>query len=258
MKYLLAISVLCFLSSCDSKEVNEVTAPTASFENDKVYIPSYAVNNFEGTYSGSFDNGYIIIEINYVNGKNASGYNLHKGVRRNINGTLQPATNGFHFMLKEPGDNPFDGTFDFIIDTSKFALGGTWIPFDSSRTKSKTLALQKQPKKVTINYEDELGMWVPATGTYSTDTTLDFDPAGTCEYRFYSKPGDVTSQMNSVRGNYIQVKDTVLIEWQKNSFTPEQKMKMVKRKKILKDAGGDYTEQQLVGHGWKFAKFEGD
>jgi len=257
MKYLLALSALYFFTGCGSKESTDTTASTASLTTDKIYTPAYPVNNMAGTYSGNFDNGYIIIALNYVNGKNVSGYNLHKGVRRNINGTLQPGTNGFHFMLKEPGDNPFDGTFDFIIDTINFSMKGTWIPFDSTKTKSKTLSLQKQAKKIT-NYEDELGMWVPATGTYSTDTTLDFDPAGTCEYKFYSKPGDSTSQLNSVRGNYVQVKDTVLIEWQKNSFTPSQKMKLILRTKHIKDQGNDYDEKQLVGNGWKFAKFEGD
>ena len=58
--------------------------------NQKIFIPSYAVNKFEGTYSGNFDQGFMIVVLNYLNGKNVSGYNLHKGRRRNINGILQP------------------------------------------------------------------------------------------------------------------------------------------------------------------------
>lgn len=257
MKYIFTIALLCFIS-CKTKTTETTLTSADSAANQKLFIPTYAVNNFEGTYSGSFDQGYITIALNYINGKNVSGYNLHKGIRRNINGTLQQEANGFKFFLKEPGDNPFDGTFEFTIDTLKFAINGMWIPFDSTKTKSKSLALLKQPKKTTVNYDEELGMWVPATGTYSTDTTLDFSPEGICEYKFYATPGDSTSQATSVKGNYILVKDTVLIEWQKNSFTPAQKMKLVKHTVKLKSEGNSYDEKRLIGNGWKFAKFEGD
>ena len=89
-------------------------------------------------------------------------------------------------------------------------------------------------KKRTDNFDEQLGIWVPASGTYNTDTTLEFFPEGTCEYKFYATPGDSTSQVSSVKGNFIQTKDTVLIEWQKNSFTPLQKMKLVLKTKKIK------------------------
>ncbi len=256
IKYIPAMLLLCFVS-CKTNSTSSTTSVSDSAANQKLFIPAYAVNNFEGTYAGNFDQGLITIVLNYISGKNVSGYNLHKGVRRNINGNLQPEGDSYKFILKEPGDNPFDGTFEFTIDTVKFAMNGRWRPNDSSKTKSKTLALQKQPKKIPGNFDDELGMWVPASGTYSADTTLEFTPEGTCEYKFYATPGDSTSQVNSVKGNYVQVKDTVVIEWQKNSFTPLQKMKLVKKTKKIKTEGDSYDEQQLIGNGWKFTKFEG-
>lgn len=258
MKYITALLLLAFFSCKTKNAETTLTTSADSVANQKLFIPSYAVTNFQGTYAGSFDQGFITIVLNYINGKNVSGYNLHKGVRRSINGNLLQDANGFKFSLKEPGDNPFDGTFTFTIDTSKFAVTGVWIPFDSTKTKSKTVALLKQPKKSADNFEDQLGTWVPATGTFSTDTTLDFSPEGICEYKFYATPGDPTSQATSVKGNYILIKDTVLIEWQKNSFTPAQKMKLVKHTVKKKSEGNSYDEQQLSGNGWKFAKFEGD
>lgn len=256
MKYIPALLLLCFLS-CKTKSTSNTLSTADSAANQKLFIPAYAVNNFEGTYAGNLDQGLITIVLNYISGKNVSGYNLHKGLRRNINGSLQPDANGYKFILKEPGDNPFDGTFAFTIDTLKFSLNGVWTPNDTLKTRSKTLSLQKQPKKVTDNFDDQMGMWVPATGTFSTDTTLEFFTEGTCEYKFYATPGDSTSQVSLVKGNFILVKDTVLIEWQKNSFTPAQKMKLVKKTKKTKSNGNEYDEQQLIGNGWKFAKFEG-
>lgn len=256
MKYISALLLLGIVS-CKTRTTETTLSASDSAANRKLFIPAYAVYNFEGTYAGNFDQGLITIVLNYISGKNVSGYNLHKGVRRNINGSLQADGDGFSFILKEPGDNPFDGTFIFRVDTVQFSLKGTWTPNDSSKTKSKTLALQRQPKKSTANFDDQLGIWVPASGTYNTDTTLEFFPEGTCEYKFYATPGDSTSQVSSVKGNFIQTKDTVLIEWQKNTFTPLQKMKLVIKTKKIKRSGDSYDEQQLIGNGWKLAKLEG-
>lgn len=140
----------------------------------------------------------ITIVLNYVSGRNVSGYNLHKGLRRNINGVLSENGNKFDFELKEPGDNPFDGNFRFSIDTSNFDLTGWWKPFDSTKTVSKQLAL-KRKQDSQEDYMNQLGIWIPASGTYAADTLLQFDAKGTCEYNFYEKPGDSTAQMISVK-----------------------------------------------------------
>ena len=256
MKYITVLLLLAIVS-CKTKSTVSTLSASDSAASQKLFIPAYAVSNFEGNYAGNFDQGLITIVLNYISGKNVSGYSLHKGVRRNINGTLQADGPGFAFVVKEPGDNPFDGTFSFKIDTVQFSLNGTWTPNDSSRTKSKTLALQKQPKKNSDNFDDQLGIWVPASGTYSADTTLEFFPEGTCEYKFYATPGDSTSQVSSVKGNFIQTKDTVLIEWQKNTFTPLQKMKLVIKTKKIKSNGDSYDERQMMGNGWKLSKLEG-
>src|SRR5438874_1043535 len=107
MRYVLLIPILLFAAGCKDKNPPDKT--NSSVVNEKIYIPFYPVDKFEGTYSGSFGDGFITINLNYVSGKNVSGYNLHKGTRRNINGFLQPADNGFKFILKEPGDNLYDG-----------------------------------------------------------------------------------------------------------------------------------------------------
>lgn len=252
MKYLLTACIL-FAIACQQKSTDTQQVQSNISDTSKLFIPSYAVTNFEGTYTGSFDDGYMTLVLNYVTGKNASGFNIHKGNRRNINGTIDQAANGYKFTMKEPGDNPYDGTFVFTIDTVKFTMTGHWEPFDSSKTKGKNLALQKQKNK-SISYDQQLGTWVPTSGNYSTDTTLDFFPEGSCEYRFYQFPGDSTSQLISVKGNYIEKSDTVFIEWQKNTYTPAQKMKLIKRRKKVVDS--DYEEQQLIGNGWRMSKIE--
>ena len=251
--YTLALVVM---AGCGSKEKEARVMSASKVTNQKSSLSSFQVNKFEGTYTGSFDRGFITLNLNYVTGQHVSGYDIQRGLRRNINGSLTPGGKTFAFNLKEPGDNASDGIFQFTIDTSRFIVNGRWKSFDTSKIVSKALVLKKQPKKTESNLDNELGTWVPARSNYRTDTTLDFSGEGICEFRFYQFPGDSTSQLLSVKGSYIRIKDSVLIEWQKNSWTPAQKMKLVVNHKPRRAAGID--EQRLVGHGWKLIKLEGD
>src|SRR5687768_5018426 len=91
------LAVACNEKATDQQVKGDVT------HSSRLYIPSDAVSNFQGTYTGSFDDGYMTLVLNYVNGKNASGFNIHKGNRRNINGTVEHGQDGCRFIMKEPG-----------------------------------------------------------------------------------------------------------------------------------------------------------
>lgn len=205
-----------------------------------------------GAYSGSFNKGFMTLVINYISGKTVSGYNIHKGLRRNFNGELSRVGSGLNFVLKEPGDNPFDGTFYFTLDTATLLIKGKWVAKDSVKIKPKQLALSRRPE----TEENNLNQWTTVGGG---DTTLNFNTNGTCEYTLYERPEDSTSQLITVRGNYEQKKDTFRIEWGKNTHTPAQSMKMIiLHSKIKGDDGEEYEEVRLAGHGLEFRVFVGD
>ena len=155
MRYLLTALIIIIFSCQQQSSTTQVQSKIT--DSSKLYIPAYSVNKFEGTYSGSFGDGYMTLVLNYVNGKNASGFNIHKGNRRNINGELQPAAAGYQFTMKEPGDNPYDGIFTFTIDTVNFTISGQWDPFDSSKTKARSFTLQKQK----IKSLNSMSNWAP-------------------------------------------------------------------------------------------------
>jgi hypothetical protein len=246
-----AAAILVFISCNEKKSESQKAQVQGQFFNS-----SYNVKNFVGTYTGSFDDGIITVVLNYVHGRNVSGYNLHKGLRRNINGTLEEKDGKFAFELKEPGDNPYDGVFSFTIDTTAFKMTGKWTPLNPDKVTAKQLVLTRKAG-VTGSFLDELGTWIPASGTFATDTIMEFDPQGTVKYNFYEKPGDSTSQLISIKGNYVVQKDTVIIEWQKNTYTPQQRMKLVKQTKKIKQDDYEYDEYFLNGHGWRLTQFMG-
>ena len=247
--------LLLLLTNCCSPGQEDVIKTNTVVKKNSKAAPVFVVSKFEGSYTGSFARGFITITLNYVVGKNVSGYNITRGTRINMNGVLKPNGKNFSFLLREAGDPATNGIFQFTIDTTSFLLIGTWNPKDTLQVISKPMFLKKQPRKTEENFDNELGTWIPEKAVNS-DTTLDFSTDGICEFRFYQFPGDSASQILSVTGSYIRNKDSVMIDWQKNSWTPSQRMKLViLHKKNLKS---DYDDERLSGFGWNYARVEGD
>ena len=214
-------------------------------------IPALIAEKAIGTYSGSFNKGMITLVINYISGSTVSGYDTHKGLRRNINGKGALKDGHLDFVLKEPGDHPFDGTFYFSLDTASLKISGKWVAKDSAKIPVKKLALSR--KKGELMESDS---WTVAGGG---DTTLLFKEDNTCEYAFYERTNDSTSQLLTIRGNFDVKADTFKIEWQKNAYTPAQTMKLIKVHEKMKDTDGEeYDMIYLRGQGWNFVINEGD
>jgi len=197
-----------------------------------------------GTYSGLYSKGLITLAINYISGSTASGYNLHKGLRRNINGPVELKGGQLNFVLKEPGGNPYDGTFYLSLDTASLKITGKWIPVDSTKAHAGPLALSKKQGTEERGYD----LW------YSDLGHLFFSNDGTCRLEYYPSADSSNSQMITVRGNYEGGEDSIRIDWQRNNRTPVLNMRLVKKPGV---EGTDSTEghaPQLQGNGVTFTK----
>jgi hypothetical protein len=248
--YASLLACVCFLSmlslgACHSSQGENTAAAGIRSEEAQKYI---------GTYSGTFNKSIITLVINYISGKTVSGYNVHKGLRRNINGEVTRNGSLLNFVLKEPGDNPFDGIFTFTLDTADLAIRGTWTPLDSTKTKSKTLTLSRRQDAGQVDNDT----WV-AGGAAAGDSVLTFNNDGTCEFGLYERPQDSTSQLITIRGNYEQKADTFRIEWEKNTHMPAQSMRLViYHPKENPADSGMYQPLKLRGHGLEFFTMIGD
>jgi hypothetical protein len=203
-----------------------------------------------GTYSGHYSKGLLTLAINYISGNIASGYDIHKGLRRNLNGSVEQKGGRLEFVLREPGGNPYDGTFFLSLDTAADKISGKWIPADSSLAKAGPLEL------VRSTYEhDEIteGEWGGELGA------LNFLAEGVCTLEYYPEYDSLglkvpNAQLVTVRGSYEIKGDTVRIDWQRNNRTPTVNMKLIMRPG--RD-GTDSTESvapALEGKGVKFNK----
>lgn len=207
-------------------------------------IPDRLASSVTGTYSGHYSKGLITLVINYISGYIVSGYDVHKGLRRNLNGAVEQIDGHLIFELKEPGGNPYDGTFFINLDTVSGKITGKWIPTDSTKAHAGPLDLARSDGADREEYSDE---WGGDLGT------LTFQKDGICTLEYYPTRGG-NSQLITVTGSYEVKGNTFRIDWQRNDHTPVLNMKLIQQ------AGTESTDStagsapRLVGNGVEFVK----
>lgn len=237
---------------------------------DGVTIADSVLQKIQVAYTGKFNKGLISLVINYISGNTVSGYDVHSGQRRNLNGEVTQQGKLLNFVLKEPGGNPTDGRFEFVLNPDSMKLVGQWIPFDTTKASAHKFTLVRGVVK--HNYDET---W---EGTMTADTLLTFHPDGTCTYAFYKQdtsaghaaaradsnakaadsaaseaPENPTNQLITVRGNYTREGLTYKLEWEKNPYIPVH-MTLVKQMQEQKaDDGTHYSYPvSLKGNGFTF------
>jgi len=101
---------------------------------------------FIGTYSGMFSGSTIVIYLETVEDGKAVGYNIHRNLKRPLNGTYEAVSGAsyYKFDLNEPDDNEFDGSFEMMIDTVQFSGNGVWKPKPQSKLSPISFSFAKE------------------------------------------------------------------------------------------------------------------
>ncbi|GGB08846.1 hypothetical protein [Puia dinghuensis] len=211
-------------------------------------IPDRLASAVTGTYTGHYSKGLITLVINYIGGNIASGYDIHKGLRRNLNGQVEQNGARLSFVLKEPGGNPYDGTFFLSFDTATNKLSGKWVPADSTKAHSGPL----QVARLSDSAGSGSGPGDQYGGAWGGDLgTLNFLSKGVCTLDYYPSKGD-NSQVITVRGSYEANGDTVRIEWQRNDRTPTLNMKLIYKHGVESTDSTASALPRLIGKNVKF------
>jgi hypothetical protein len=237
---LLLIAICCFTSCANNKEAEN---KPAAVKGKTLKALPVSPEKVKGTYIGDFKGSPIAITLNYVSDNHASGYNVHKGLTRNISGTIEATPAGLlRLQLSEPGNNQYDGMFLLLIDTIYWSGRGTWQPFKKGEAANFNL------KKQTLsNEEDQYGM----TFNDSLQNYITLKPDGSCTYTYLTDTTN-TGQEVTIRGNYTKEKKTVTVFWQKNDVFPQKSVfKLIETKPNMDE---DYTEKSLKGEGRLFTQ----
>ncbi|MFN3402744.1 MAG: hypothetical protein ACK40G_01535 [Cytophagaceae bacterium] len=106
-----------------------------------IYKINGSDNPLYGYWVGAFGKNKINIAIAYRKNDSIFGHSVCAGNFRPIKGTIKETATGIYQVnMFEPGDDQYDGEFNFSIDVNKKELNGKWKPYKST-TAAKSISL---------------------------------------------------------------------------------------------------------------------
>ncbi len=102
---------------------------------DGVYTGEYTAWDFENK---------INISIDEINGDSVMGHSVVAGNNRPFKGKIIRDHSAFSFSVKEPGNDKYDGSFEFGINKTDSVLKGTWKANNKIRITSRKYKLTKK------------------------------------------------------------------------------------------------------------------
>jgi hypothetical protein len=119
-------------------------------------------NPLYGYWVGMFGKNKINIAISNIEYDSIFGYSVCAGNYRKIAGTIKPSSpQVYDVVMLEPGDDQYDGKFEFTIDEAKKELNGKWAPYKNT-VSPKVYSLKKR----NFRYDPSLGEFSEASMEY--------------------------------------------------------------------------------------------
>lgn len=214
-----------YLVSCgnpeEEKETEKIEVAAEIPEED-----TFDYDTLQGMYIGDFAGSDIRIILNYVSSKNAIGYNIHKGLQRNINGKVSRSGDSVTMILQEPGDNEYDGTFSLLFIGNDLHPTGIWESF-SGKISKKKFKLDKIVFREAKNEDDINDSNFASYFNYLADTVghYEFHNDGLCLYIYYPNPDyeNHLDQLVEIQGTWSLKGRNVTVDWQPNAVFPDRK-----------------------------------
>jgi hypothetical protein len=223
----LLLSLLLSATACTNKKATA----NGGASNDQAYADSlFTTDTLKGIYIGDFGGSDIRIVLNYISENHVVGYDLHKGLQRNLTGKLKMRANTVDMELTEPGDNPYDGVFKISIDKKTFVMKGSWKP-NNSKMATRLFTLKKiepvlhdkieDSKDVVIDFENFTQYFYEVSDSIGS---IKFEDDGLCLYQYYPEHDEVErkEQLIEIKGSWSLKDNHVLIDWKKNTVFPNR------------------------------------
>lgn len=182
---------------------------------------TFHYDTLTGIYMADFGGSPIRIALNYVSSSNVIGYDLHKGLQRNITGTVARNGDSIQMILSEPGDNKYDGVFTLNFTGIDSKPTGIWIA-NNKKIPSQEFSLEKinyasksdNDEITLVNFADKFSIMSDSIGDYS------FMKDGFVILKYYPDEGlDYDKQQyEEIRGSWDLEGDQVTINWEPNEI----------------------------------------
>lgn len=229
MKCFLLFGFLTLLISCSStNDSTKETQSTADLTANETYTQAFNFDTLTGVYTGDFGDGNISLVLSFVNEKKAIGYDVHKGLKRNISGSVTDKNDFVELILNEPGDNPYDGVFVLKISKVDFSVDAIWTANDpklrNKKFKLTKKIIKQRDEKAKPYYEGGVFTEEDFIENFSycsyKDGDIEFIEDGTFTYSYYPTTDEVErkEQLETCAGSWKFNKDkTLTLEWGRNA-----------------------------------------
>lgn len=148
----------------DPRKIGPAKSEAQKLIETDIYKIDRSDNPLFGYWVGAFGKNKINIALAGVVGDSIFGHSVCAGNFRSIKGTYQFNSDSlYEIHMAEPGDDQYDGLFDFTVDVANMTLTGRWTPY-----KSSTSAKEYQLVKTVFYYNPEAGEY-PETSTEYLD-----------------------------------------------------------------------------------------
>ena len=224
LKSTLLLFAIITLFSCQQERETIEVIKEVLVEQPIQPIDKFDYKELEGIYRGEFGDGTISIILSYVSDSKAIGYNIHKGLQRNLNGHVFSSGDSIQIKLNEPGDHEYDGVFTLTKSKNNELVSANWTCNDE-KIKSKKFELNKiQVAKKTDSKTYVVNM---SNIEYLNDTIGDyhFRKDGMVVFKYYPETdnSERVEQFVEIKGNWTENNNNLIIEWENNNLFKNKK-----------------------------------
>ncbi|MES2800474.1 MAG: hypothetical protein V4638_10700 [Bacteroidota bacterium] len=253
MRILFLLVPLSILLSCSQATKKETLTSKITLEDSVGFHADINFDTLVGQFAGEFGGSPIQINLTHVTSKHATGYNIHKGLVRNMSGKVSVSNGQVSMRLEEPGDHEFDGAFDLVFNEVDLSLKGNWTPLNG-KLSSKKIQLTKLPDlkfeegKITrITISSYFNFAQDSLGSYS------FNDDGLVTFEYYPSQDQENhiDQMETIKGTWSLKNTTVKVNWENNSFFASREMSYE-----AINTSTEYEDYRLVGKNSTIYPFE--
>lgn len=153
MKTYIPLLASALFFSCTSKKNDEKQPQSANPNLEKTIAAAKTIHDkILGSFVGNFGDGKITLLISRAEGDSVAGRSVVGGNDRPFTGTVSLNNGVYSIKAAEPGDNKYDGNFNFTInETNPDIVTGSWKPINASATTDKIYTLQRREFKYRID-----------------------------------------------------------------------------------------------------------
>jgi hypothetical protein len=130
------------------------------------YVGAFQAEKFDQNKKPKYNNR-INISIDSIRNDVLFGHSVVAGNSRSFIGTLTKHGSDYRAIVKEPGNDKYDGSFDFFVDPRTEKMAGRWHANDP---KIAVTERSFNLSKTTFTYRPELNLNVDGVEVYDTET----------------------------------------------------------------------------------------